>query len=99
MYIHVYILSFFYLRNIMSHTPSCTDNAISSCPKKTATRGKEWGSTDTMLYEKIAQGLATACSKRKKPNAMSGADEPEKVALAILQHHMYMPMYAVHVCT
>ena len=47
--------------------------------KNTATRGKEWGSTDTMLYDKNAQGLATACSKRKKPNAMSGADEPEKV--------------------
>ena len=44
----------------------------------TATRGKEWGSTDTMLHEKIAQGLATACSKGKKANAMSGADEPEK---------------------
>ena len=46
--------------------------------KNNATRGKEWGSTDTMLYEKLAPGLTTACSKRKKPNAMSAADKPEK---------------------
>ena len=31
-----------------------------------------------MLYEKNAQGLATACSKRKKPKTMSEADKPKK---------------------
>ena len=68
---------FFYLQNIMSHSSNCTDNAKSSCQKVLHLEARNGGQL-IQCYTKIAQGLATACSKRKKPNTMSGADEPEK---------------------